>query len=108
MNGLPSMLCSDEALRPLVGFRAHPLRHGVCQGGTATQQSERTPGLIGLDTLAHNMVKRNVRDLEAVFTGAISVLAKAGVFGAQVPGTKRFGPGRWSRRPGSIWPTTSA
>jgi uncharacterized protein YcfJ len=36
--------------------------------------------------LANNLVKRNVRDLERVFTGAIGALAQAGVFDKQVTG----------------------
>ena len=44
------------------------------------------PGPICPDTLANNIVKWNLRDLEAVFNGAIGALAKAGVFGKQVTG----------------------
>jgi hypothetical protein len=39
-----------------------------------------------LPTLAKNIVKWNLRDLELVFNGAIRALAKAGVFGKQVTG----------------------
>jgi hypothetical protein len=86
MNALPSWLCSDEAVMPRVGFNAQQVRQGICQRGVTTRQGERLPGPIGPDTLAKNSVKWNVRDLEAVFNGAIRALAKAGVFGAQVTG----------------------
>lgn len=86
INALPALLCSDEALRPLVGFNTQQLRYGVCQRGAAQRQGERAPGPIGSDTLAKNIVKLNLRDLEVVFNGAIRALAKAGGFGAKVTG----------------------
>jgi Transposase DDE domain len=86
INALPSLLFSDEALMQLVGFNAHQVRHGVCQRGATTRQGERAPGPICPETLAKNIVKWNLRDVEAVFNGAIRALAKAGVFGAKVTG----------------------
>jgi len=86
INALPALLFSDEALMRLVGFNAQQIRHGVCQRGTAKRQGERAPGPMCPDTLAQNIVKLNVRELEAVFNGAIRALAKAGVFGAKVTG----------------------
>ena len=86
MNALPALLCSDEALMQLVGFNAQHVRQGVCQRGAAARQGERTPGPISPETLANNIVKLNLRDLEGVFNGAIRALAQAGVFGKQVTG----------------------
>ncbi len=86
INALPALLFSDEALMQLVGFNAQHVRAGVCQRGTAKRQGKRAPGPICPDTLAKNIVKWNVRELEAVFNGAIRALAKAGVFGAKVTG----------------------
>jgi hypothetical protein len=86
MNALPSLLFSDEALMQLVGFNAQQVRQGICQRGATKRQGERLPGPICPDTLAKNIVKWNLRDLEAVFNGAIRALAKAGVFGAKVTG----------------------
>jgi hypothetical protein len=86
INALPSLLFSDEALMQLVGFNAHQVRHGVCQRGATTRQGERAPGPICPDTLAKNIVKWNLQDLEVVFNGSIRALAKAGVFGAKVTG----------------------
>jgi hypothetical protein len=86
MNALPALLCSDEALMPLVGFKAPHVRQGVCPRGAATRQGERTPGPISPETWANNRVKLNVRDLECVCKGAIRALAKAQVVGAQVTG----------------------
>jgi Transposase DDE domain len=86
MNALPALLFSDEALMQLVGFNAQHVRQGMCQRGAAKRQGERTPGPISPETLANNIVKLNLRDLERVFNGAIRALAKAGVFAKQVTG----------------------
>jgi Transposase DDE domain len=86
MNALPALLFSDEALMRLVGFNAYQVRHGVCQRGAAHRQGPRTRGPICADALADNIVKLNLRDLEAWFNGVIRALAKAGVLAAKVTG----------------------
>jgi hypothetical protein len=86
INALPALLFSDEARMQLVGFTAQQVRDGVCQRGTTKRQGERALGPICPDPLAKNMVKWDLRQLEAVFTGAIRALGKAGVFGKQVTG----------------------
>jgi Transposase DDE domain len=86
INALPSLLFSDEALMQLVGFNAQQVRDGVCQRGATKRQAEREPGPICPDTLANNIVKWHLRDLEEVFNGTIRALAKAGVFGPKVTG----------------------
>jgi len=70
----------------LVGFNAYQLRHGVCQRGAATRQGPRTTGPICPDALADNIVKLNVRDLEALFNRVIRALAKTGVCRAKATG----------------------
>jgi hypothetical protein len=86
MHARPALLFSDEALMQLVGFKAQQVRHGVCQRGAATRQRPRPEGPIGPDTLANNIVKLHLRDLEAWYNGTIRALAKAGIFGAKVTG----------------------
>jgi Transposase DDE domain len=86
MHALPALLFSNEALMRLVGFNAHQVRHGVCQRGAAKRQGPRTTGPICPDALADNVVKLNVRDLEALFNGVIRALAKTGVFRSKVTG----------------------
>ena len=86
MNALPPLLFSDEALMQLVGFNAQQVRQGICQRGATKRQGKRSPGPICPETLANNIVKVNLRDLESLFNGAIQALAKAGVFGKQVTG----------------------
>jgi hypothetical protein len=86
MNALPPLLCSDAALMQLVGFNAQQVHQGICQRGATTRQGERLPGPICPETLAKNITTWNLRELEAVFNGAIRAVAKAGVFGRQVTG----------------------
>jgi hypothetical protein len=86
MKALPPLLFSDEALLRLVGFKAHQVRHGVCQRGAATRQGPRTTGPLCPDTLAANSVQLNIRDLEVLFTPVIRALATAGVLAAKVTG----------------------
>jgi len=86
MNALPALLCSDEALMPLVGCHAQHVRQGVCPRGAATRQGERTLWPISRETWANHSVKLNVRDRECVCNGAIWALAKAKGFGAKVTG----------------------
>jgi hypothetical protein len=86
INALPRLLFSDEALMQLVGFNAQQVRQGVCRRGVAKRQRDRSPGPICPDTLANNMVKCNLRELETLFNEAIRAVAKAGVFGKRVTG----------------------
>jgi Transposase DDE domain len=86
LPALPALLCSDAALRRLVGFNAHQVRHGVCQRGAARRQGPRTTGPIGPEALAENIVKLNVGDLEALCNRVIRALAQAGVWAAKVTG----------------------
>jgi hypothetical protein len=65
MHALPPLLFRDEALMRLVGFNAHQVRHGVCQRGAAPRQGSRTTGPSCPDALADNIVKLNLRELEA-------------------------------------------
>jgi hypothetical protein len=83
---LPALLCSDAALMRLVGFKAHRVRHGVCQRGAAQRQGPRAKGPLCADALADNIVKLNVRHLEALFNGVIRALAKAGGVAAKLTG----------------------
>jgi hypothetical protein len=68
-HALPALLCSDEAVMQLVGFTAQPLRPGVYQRGAAQRQRPRTAGPIGPETLANNLVKLDLRDLEVWCNG---------------------------------------
>jgi hypothetical protein len=84
LQALPALRFSDEALMRLVGCKAYPVRHGVCQRGAAKRQGPRTTGPIGPDALAATIVKLHMRALEALCTGVIRALATAGVVAAKV------------------------
>jgi Transposase DDE domain len=86
MHALPALLFSDEALMRLVGFNAHQVRHGVCQRGAARRQGPRITGPICPEALADNIVKLNLRDLEALFNRVIRALAQSGLWAAKVTG----------------------
>jgi hypothetical protein len=86
IKALPRLLFSDEALMQLVGFNAQQVREGVCQRGATTRPGERAPGPICPDTLAKNIVKWHLRNLEMVFNRAIRALATAGVFETTITG----------------------
>jgi hypothetical protein len=76
LKALPRWRVRDEAIMPLVGFNAQQVRQGLGQRGATKRQGERLPGPICPDTLAKNIVKWHVRDLEAVCNGAIRARAK--------------------------------
>jgi hypothetical protein len=86
MKALPPWLFSDEALMRLVGFNAQQVRQGVCQRGAAKRQGPRPAGPLCPDTLAENIVRLNVRDLEAWCNGVIRALAQTGVLAPKVTG----------------------
>ena len=58
----------------------------MCHRGATTRLGERLAGPIYLETLAKNIVKLKVWELEVLFSGAIRALAKTAVFSAQVTG----------------------
>ena len=62
MSALSALLFSDEALMRLVGFKAHQVRHGVCQRGAAHRPGPRTRGPICPEALADTIVKLHLRD----------------------------------------------
>jgi hypothetical protein len=86
MNALPALLFREEAMRRLVGLKAHHVRHGVCQRGAAKRQRPRAAGPMCPAPLAHNLVKLHLQDLEALCNGVTRAVARAGSVGAKVTG----------------------
>jgi hypothetical protein len=82
----PRVLVSEEALLRLVGFKAQPGRHGVCQRGAARRPGPRTRGPICPEALADNLVQLHVCEWEAWCTGVIRALTTAGVCAATLTG----------------------
>jgi hypothetical protein len=87
MHGLPEWRFSDEASMRWVGVNAQQVRHGVCQRGMATRQGPRQEGPICPEALANNLVKLDLRALEALCNRVIRALAKAGLFRATDTGS---------------------
>jgi hypothetical protein len=81
INALPRLLFSDEALMQLGGFKAQQVRDGVCQRGATKRQAAREPGPICPDTLANNIVKWHVRDLEGGAMGRFVPWLRPGSLG---------------------------
>ena len=86
LKALPAWRFSHEASRRSVGCKTHHVRHGVCQRGAATRHWPRPAGPLCPAALAHTLVQRDVRALEALCNGAIRALAQAGVVQAKVTG----------------------
>jgi hypothetical protein len=86
MKALPARLCSDAALLRRVGFKAQPVRPGVCPRGAATRQGPRPTGPIYPDAWAAHIVKLSWRDLEAMCTGVREALATTGGWTAKRTG----------------------
>ena len=59
---------------------------GCASAGRPSARGSGLQGRFARIPWPSNIVKLNVRELEAVFNGAIRALAKAGVFGAKVTG----------------------
>ena len=70
----------------MVGIIAHKVRQGVYQRGAAKRQGPHQEGISCPDTLAANIAKLNLRDLEALFNGVIRALSTTGAFAAKVTG----------------------
>jgi hypothetical protein len=86
IHALPRLLCSEEALMPLVGFHAQQGRQGIGPRGATKRQGERPPGPLCPDTLATKIVQWHVRHLEAGCNASLRALAPAGVLRAKVTG----------------------
>jgi len=86
MPALPALLFNAAALMQLVGFNAQQVLRRVCQRGATKRQGARPLGPISPETLAKNIVKRNVRDLEILCNEAIRALVHAGFCGKKVTG----------------------
>ena len=93
LQARPAWWCSAAAVMPWVGGKAQPVRQGLGPRGATRRQAERSPGPLGPDTLAKQIVTWHGRDLDAVCTGSMRALAPAGVCGATVTGSAE-GPDR--------------
>ena len=80
MDSLEELLFSDQAAMRLVGFNAHQVKNGVCNRGESKRKHKDKTGPITPETLANNLVKIPVRQMENFFNNCIKSLAKAKTF----------------------------
>lgn len=80
MDSLQELLFSDQgAMRP-VGFNAHQVKDGICRRGLWRRKNKGRMGPITPETLANNLVKIAVKQMENFFNNCIKTLARAGIF----------------------------
>lgn len=80
MDSLEELLLSDQAAMRLVGFNAHQVKNGICNRGESKRKYKERTGPIIPQTLANNIVKIPVRQMENFFNNCIKSLAKAKTF----------------------------
>jgi len=80
MDSLEELLFSDQSAMRLVGFNAHQVKDGVCKRGAWRRKDKDRIGPITPETLANNLIKIPVRQMENFFNNCIKSLAKAGTF----------------------------
>lgn len=84
MDSLEELLFSDQSAMRLVGFNAHQVKEGVCKRGAWRRKDKDRIGPITPETLANNLIKIPVRQMENFFNNCIKSLAKAGTFPKKV------------------------
>ena len=81
MLGTQDVLLTDESLMALLGFNATQVRQGSTRRGQSRRQKPvEIRGAFSYETVADNIVKLTVVQLEALLNGAIQCLARQGVF----------------------------
>ena len=80
MDSLEELLFSDQSAMRLVGFNAHQVKYGICKRGVSRRKNKDRIGPIIPQTLANNLVKIAVRQMQNFFNNCIKSLAKAKTF----------------------------
>ena len=80
MDSLEELLFSDQSAMRLIGFNAHQVKNGVCRRGESKRKNKKRIGAIIPETLANNLVKIPIRQVENFFNNCIKSLAKAKTF----------------------------
>ena len=80
MDSLEELLFSDESAMRLVGFNAHQVKNGICRRGESRRKNNNRMGAITPETLANNLVKIPIRQVENFFNNCIKSLARAKTF----------------------------
>lgn len=80
MNSLEELLFSNQAAMRLVGFNARQVKLGICKRGDFHRKHKEKKGPITPETLANNLVKISMRQMENFFNNCIKTLAKNKTF----------------------------
>lgn len=80
MDSLEELLFSDQSAMRLVGFNAYQVKNGICRRGEPKRKNKERIGAIIPETLANNLVKIPIRQIENFFNNCIKSLAKAKTF----------------------------
>lgn len=80
MDSLEELLFSDQSAMRLVGFNAHQVKNGICNRGVSRRKNKDRIGPITPETLANNLVKIPIRQMENFFNNCIKSLAKSKTF----------------------------
>lgn len=104
MDSLEELLFSDESAMRLVGFNAHQIKNGICKRGESRRKNKERSGAIIPETLANNLVKIPIRQVENFFNNCIKSLARAKTFPRKLSAiidatdieTKKYFPGAGS------------
>lgn len=80
MSELDDLLFSNLAAMKLVGFNAYQSKYGVCKRGSFRRKHKEVSGPITAESLAENLIKIPVRQMENFFNNCIKCLAKSKIF----------------------------
>ena len=69
MNALPALLFSNIAVMTLIGFNGYAVKEGMTKRGESQRTGERDYALMDPQTLAENICKSSVKELEGLFNG---------------------------------------
>lgn len=83
-NALPDLLFSNVAVMALIGFNARQVSSGMTKRGSQARKEDSPYVLMDPQTLADTICKSSLQELEKLFNGTISCLAKYGIFMAEM------------------------
>ncbi|MCI0526725.1 MAG: transposase [Nitrospira sp.] len=85
INGMPELLFSNRAAMKLVGFNGHQIEQGSCRRGEAwLHEGNEKSKPISAESVAENVVKISLEEVEKLFNEGIRILAREGFYGQQL------------------------
>jgi hypothetical protein len=85
INGMPELLFSNRAAMKLVGFNGYQIERGSCKRGEHRlyERADKSKPICA-QSVAQNVVKLSVEEVERLFNEGIRVLAREGFYGQQI------------------------